>query len=89
LRRRHVRGIDRPTREKYRLVFAIKSFNAFALDESMKVLLWRRTAENPEDFPTFVRLDEVLKARRGREQEQPASEDAGRPSSDEAEHVAN
>ena len=73
----------------FRLVFTIKAFNAFAKGEQIYRLSWTRKGENTEDFPAFVSMDEVLKARRAREQEQPISEEAGQPVSSEAEHVTN
>jgi len=73
----------------FRLVFTIKAFNAFARGELMYRLSWARKGEHPESFPAFVGMDEVLKARRAREQEQPISGEAGQPASNEAEQAAN
>ena len=52
----------------HRLVFTIKSFNAFAKSEPINRLSWARKGDrNPEDFPAFVNMDEVFRARAGRE----------------------
>jgi hypothetical protein len=66
----------------HRLVFTIKSFNAFAKDEPIYRLSWARKGErNPEEFPAFVNMDEVLKARSARERR------AERPHPDEADQI--
>jgi hypothetical protein len=81
LRKRLVEAQERSSTKLsslHRLVFAIKSFNAFAKNEPIYRLSWARKGErNPEDFPAFISMDEVFKSRAEREHrpDQPSSGD--------------
>ena len=71
LRKRLVEGQEKSSTKLsslHRLVFTIKSFNAFAKREPMYRLSWARKGErNPEEFPAFVSMDEVFSTRAERE----------------------